>query len=117
MDKPFRTVEEQVALLESRGMATDGDTADILLREGYYSVVNGYKAPFIDRNASAAAKDDRYLPGSRFADVYSLFKFDRELRLLLFGRFSIAEETLKTVAAYCFSKSPCGPTRTLSQSS
>ena len=43
MDKPFKTVEEQVALLESRGMATDSNTPDILLREGYYSVVNGYK--------------------------------------------------------------------------
>ena len=41
MDKPFKTVEEQVALLESRGMATDSNTPDILLREGYYSVVNG----------------------------------------------------------------------------
>lgn len=108
MDKPFKTVEEQVALLESRGMATDSNTPDILLREGYYSVVNGYKAPFIDRDASAAAKDDRYLPGSKFEDVYSLFRFDRELRLLLFGRFSIAEETLKTVAAYCFSKVHAG---------
>ena len=40
MDKPFKTVEQQVALLESRGMATDSNTPDILLREEY-SVING----------------------------------------------------------------------------
>ena len=103
MDKPFKTVEEQVALLESRGMATDSNTPDILLREGYYSVVNGYKAPFIDRDASAAAKDDRYLPGSKFEDVYSLFRFDRELRL---HRRGDAENG----SGLLFLKSPCGPT-------
>ena len=45
MDKPFKTIEEQVELLEARGVATDDDTPEVLLREGYYSVVNGYKAP------------------------------------------------------------------------
>lgn len=82
MDKPFKTIEEQVELLEARGVATDDDTPEVLLREGYYSVVNGYKAPFIDKEKSESAKDDRYLPGTSFADIYALFMFDRELRML-----------------------------------
>lgn len=82
MDKPFKTIEEQVELLEARGVATDDDTPEVLLREGYYSVVNGYKAPFIDKEKTESAKDDRYLPGTSFADIYALFMFDRELRML-----------------------------------
>ncbi len=45
MDKPFKTIEEQIELIESRGMMTDENTPGILLREGYYSVINGYKTP------------------------------------------------------------------------
>lgn len=82
MDKPFKTIEEQVELLEARGVATDDDTPEVLLREGYYSVVNGYKAPFIDKEKTESAKDDRYLPGTSFTDIYALFMFDRELRML-----------------------------------
>lgn len=49
--KPFLTVEQQVDLLESRGMKTDERTGPVLLREGYYQVVNGYKEPFLDAGA------------------------------------------------------------------
>lgn len=49
MDKPFLTIRQQIDLLESRGVETSEATASILLREGYYSVVNGYKNPFVDR--------------------------------------------------------------------
>lgn len=82
MDKPFKTIEEQVELLEARGVATDDGTPEVLLREGYYSVVNGYKEPFVDKEKSESAKDDHYLPGTSFADIYALFMFDRELRML-----------------------------------
>ena len=63
-DKPFLTIDEQVQLLASRGVAVDKDTADILLREGYYSVVNGYKDPFIDPEKTAEAGDDRFAEGT-----------------------------------------------------
>lgn len=42
-DKPFLTIDEQVRLLESRGLDVDEDTGPTLMREGYYSIVNGYK--------------------------------------------------------------------------
>lgn len=100
MDKPFKTIDEQVAILRSRGLATDERTAGILEREGYYSVVNGYKGPFLDRGAMAENASDVYLPGARFSDLYRLFLFDRALRLTMFGYFAMAEATLKTTCAY-----------------
>lgn len=108
VDKPFKSILEQASLLESRGVCIDSETPDILMREGYYSVVNGYKDPFLDKAASVAAGDDKYVIGTKFSDIYNLFKFDRKLRLLMFGRFSVAEETLKTVVSYRFSERHIG---------
>lgn len=49
MDKPFKSVAEQIAILESRGLECDNDTRLVLEREGYYPVVNGYKDLFLDQ--------------------------------------------------------------------
>lgn len=103
-EKPFRTIAEQIAILESRGLATDRRAQQLLEREGYYQVVDGYKGPFLDRAATEAAGDDRYAPGARFADLYRLFSFDRELRGALLGAFARAEATLKATCAYCFTE-------------
>ena len=49
--KPFRTVEEQTQILESRGLTfSDKDAAArFLLKENYYTVVDGYKDAFDSR--------------------------------------------------------------------
>lgn len=103
MEKPFLTIEQQVELLRKRGMRVDGGTAPILMREGYYSVVNGYKEPFIDARATREARDDRYKEGSSFDSMYGLFAFDRDLRELTFHYLIRAEATVRTAVAYCFS--------------
>lgn len=107
--KEFKTVEEQIALLRSRGMEVDSDAAPVLLREGYYSVVNGYKGPFLDREAMQASSEDVYLPGTRFDWLYSLFRFDRELRGITFHYLMQAEAALETatVHAFCESHGDC----------
>ena len=92
MDKPFKTIEEQVSILQTRGLATNESTPTILEREGYYSIINGYKDIFIDKEAkSAAAGEDRFIKGTSFDDIYRLFRFDRDLRMLLFANLAIAE--------------------------
>lgn len=111
MDKPFKNIIEQVSILQSKGMITDRDTVRILEREGYYSVVNGYKDPFIDKHAkSAAGGEDRFANGTSFADLYRLFEFDRDLRMIMLRYFAIAEATLKTVCSYKFAESHQGET-------
>lgn len=72
------------------------------MREGYYAVINGYKTPYLDRDASKNANDDRYLAGTTFDDIYSLFEFDRSLRFLTFHNLIRAEATSKTAIAYTF---------------
>ena len=63
-DRPFLTIDEQVERLKTRGLSVDDETPSILLREGYYSIVNGYKTPFIDAEATEKAGDDRYNSGT-----------------------------------------------------
>lgn len=104
VEKPFKTIDEQIALLQMRGMATDDGTRSILEREGYYPVVNGYKDPFIDTWATGMAGDDRFRKGSTFSDLYALFVFDRELRLLFLKYAAMAEATLKVICSCCFTR-------------
>lgn len=104
MDKPFKTVEEQISILESRNMTTDQMTPLILKREGYYSVVNGYKSLFLINRKANQTGEDKYRDGTTFESVYRLFTFDRDLRMTMTRYFAQAEATLKTVCAYRFSE-------------
>lgn len=116
MGKPFLTIDQQVALLESRGVSTDGSTGPVLLREGYYSIVNGYKDPFIDSEKTTLAKDDRFIEGTSFSAIYDLFAFDRELRGITFRYLIKAEAAARTAIAYCFSEAHSDPNDYLSVS-
>ena len=102
--KPFLSTDGQVELLNERGVQTDGHTAATLLREGYYSVINGYKSPFIDEAATKRAGDDRYKAGTRFSDIYELFDFDRHLRETTFHYLVIIEAEWRTIVAHTFSE-------------
>ena len=104
MDKPFITIDEQVNKLRSRGLIVADSAKYILMRESYYAIINGYKEPFIDRELSGRANDDRYTAGSTFEDIYSLFIFDRKLRNLTFEYLIQAEAALKTAVIYVFSE-------------
>lgn len=98
------TVSDQVELLSRRGLKTDSRTAWVLEREGYYSIINGYKGPFLDTEQTQKAGDDRYRDGTSFNDVYMLYLFDRDLRFLLFRMTTLAEAILKTVCSHEFTR-------------
>ena len=86
------------------------------MREVYYSIVNGYKDPFLDTGKSKEAGEDRYLEGISFSDLYTLFTFDRELRSLTFRHLILAEAKIKTAVAYAFSNAHRAPEAYLLQS-
>lgn len=104
MYRPFMAVENQVQRLNKRGLQTDTRTPWILEREGYYSVVNGYKDPFLDKEAGIRTHEDQYLPNTSFNELYALFVFDRNLRFLLFRMTTLSEAILKTICSYEFTK-------------
>ncbi|MCL2883352.1 MAG: Abi family protein [Coriobacteriia bacterium] len=101
MNKPFKTINEQIEILNSRGVITDEETAGILRREGYYSIVNGYKGLFLHHSKDG---QESYKHGVTFNEIYRLFTFDRSLRMILFKYIAIAESALKTITAYKFAE-------------
>lgn len=115
--KEFKTIAEQISILESRGMHVGREASAILLRENYYSVINGYKDPFLDKKAMQSSADDVYVEGSRFEWVFSLFQFDRELRRITFSYLIQAEAALKTATVYAFCENHRGCSDYLERSS
>lgn len=102
--KDFKTIEELVQLLESRGVITDEWTPLAIERESYYAIVNGYKGPFLDKQAMTSTHEDVYLPGTRFEWIYYLFMFDRDLRAITFRYLAQAEAIIKSAVVYSFCK-------------
>lgn len=115
--KEFKTIAEQVSILEARGMKVGQEAATILLRENYYSVVNGYKDPFLDKETMRSNADDVYFAGTEFGWLYGLFKFDRELRQTTFNYLIQAEAALKTATVYAFCEKHRGCSDYLDRSS
>ena len=102
MPKDFKTIEELIDILESRGVQTDEHTANILKRESYYAVVNGYKDTFLDRRAMERSDGDLYKPGTTFENIYDLFIYDRMLRQAVMPYLMAAETAVKSAVVYAF---------------
>ena len=102
MSKPFLTYEEQIELLKSKGIKIikNKSTVEILQRENYYRVINGYKDLFIDKNSS----EEQFIEGTKFSEIYALYNFDRSLRNLFLEKILKIENSIKSVIAYEFSK-------------
>ena len=105
-DKEFKTTDELISLLISRGV--DISTPEQksfckkgLQRFGYYNIINGYKKLFLDTSSST---DDIYKSGTTFNEIYFLFQFDKQLRSLFFKYTLEVETNIKSLIAYIFSK-------------
>lgn len=109
--KPFKTIDEQVEILRSRGLGISDQNraAAFLLRENYYAVVNGYKDAFLDLEASNLAGEDRYRDGSTFDALSRVFIFDKELRDVTMAILLEAEAAMRTATVYAFCSVHGGP--------
>lgn len=103
--KPFSTVESQIEILKSRGLIFQNEerAAETLKFENYYNIVNGYKRLLLDLEKSNE-QSDYFLEGSSFEELYSLFQFDRNLKMLFMRAFIMFENHFKSVMVYEFSK-------------
>ncbi len=99
-EKPFKTHNQMLKILRSRGMIiSDGSKAKrILERENYYCIINGYKTLFID----SSHNDEYYKPGTTFDEVFALFSLDRELKRMLLPELLKVEGFIKSTIAYNF---------------
>lgn len=93
-EKPALTFEEQLGLLESRGMLfSDRKSAIAALRRISYYRLSAYWHP-------AKRPDNSFVPGSSFEQVLALYEFDRRLRLLALDAIERVEVQLRTAITY-----------------
>ena len=103
-DKPFKTIDEQLDILENRNVKIPDreEAKQFLLKEGYYSVINGYKDAFIDRKRSNELNEDYYKDDTYFTSFMLIYTFDRALRRVTLGKLMNAEAIMKTASVYAF---------------
>lgn len=90
------TFSDQVALLEQRGLVIpDKAKAEFYLSQLNYYRFSAYCLPFEQDHAS-----HQFLAGTKFDDVFNLYVFDRELRLLVLDAIERFEVSLRTQLAY-----------------
>ncbi len=104
-DKEYKTHQELLTILRNRGMSIeksyDSQVIDILKKENYYNVVNGYKDLFIV--SSSTSSSEQFKTGTTFDEVYALYNFDRDIRHIYLKYLLQIENTFKTVLAHEFS--------------
>lgn len=97
--KEFKSINEQILLLKSRGMIFNREAeASWLLRDfNYYNIINGYKDPFL-------SSEDTFKKNTSFEEVYSLYMFDKKLKDIFLKYILKIETILRSIIAYEFSK-------------
>ncbi|MBP3507457.1 MAG: Abi family protein [Lachnospiraceae bacterium] len=94
----YKTVDEQIELLKSRNLSFKNENlAKKNLRcYGYYSIINGYKSPYLDNENG---KEDHYKDGVTFEQIFSLFTFDHRIKSAVMLSMLDFEEHLRAVTA------------------
>jgi len=96
--KPPLDIPAQIKLLKSRGMTfADEDRAIRVLSHVNYYRLRAYWLPFEKTGQTQTAENNHSLQdGTEFDDIYSLYVFDRRLRVLLLKAIERVEIALRT---------------------
>lgn len=100
-DKPFKTYDEQIKILESRHI-TIPDYAfarNVLGSLSYYTIINGYKNTFLSVKGT-----DNFVEGTNFNDLYTLHMIDTNINNTILKYILFVERYLKTRIAYIVSE-------------
>ena len=100
MIKTFKTIDEQIEILKSKGLNIDDIeyAKAVLLRENYF-FISGYRHLFLK-----SSKDRMFVPGASFKELYAMFNFDRQIRNIFFKNILIVENNAKSIFSYQLSK-------------
>lgn len=99
-NKIFKSLDEQLDILKSRGLIVQNEeyATNILFRENYF-FISGYRHLFM-----RSAKDNHFLVGTTFEELYAMFTFDRRIRNIVFKYLLIVENNVKSILSYTLSK-------------
>ncbi len=102
MEKKFKTYNQQMRYLrDSKNIECCGsDNKTILVRTGYFNLINGYKTPFV-QSVDSLGKHI-YYGGTQIEHFYAVKVFDDEIRHILLKYLTKVEEEMRTVIGYEF---------------
>lgn len=101
-DKFFLTYNQPMRKLRNdKHILCNGSShKKILVRAGYFNIINGYKNPFV------SGQDDGgnhfYISGTSIDQLQAVKKFDEQLRSFLLRYITQVEEETRTLAGYKF---------------
>ena len=103
--KPWLTYDEQLDLLESRGLViNDREGATIYLKSVGYYRLSGYWYPFRMRSSGHREgidiPSDQLQPGISFDEIAAVCNFDRKLRVSIWEAIERIEIALRVALAY-----------------
>lgn len=98
--KPFKTLEEQIDILESRNLKFKDEekTKLYLLRNNYYNIINCYSKFFI------SSKTNHYYENVYFEDILEVYHFDKEIKHAVFKFVLEVERHFKSILAYNYAQ-------------
>ncbi|WP_314975844.1 Abi family protein [Actinomyces bouchesdurhonensis] len=99
--KPFKSVDDQIAILQDRGMEIcDDEFARRALREiGYYRL-SGYSYPYRAVQAETGLLSDNFIEGTTIEKVVKLYRFDQELRAVTGLQLAKIEIVLRVMISH-----------------
>lgn len=106
-EKVWLSLQEQADLLmKERGLIADRESLIRHLREVGYYRLSGYWYIFKRCNAAEAEdpSDERFIEGTAFEEIWSLYTFDRQLRLVTLDAIERVEVYFRTQLAYELAK-------------
>lgn len=104
MKKRYEVIEEQIERLKQKGLKfkDENKARKIILRENHFYITEGYEDVFIDLKESnkrfVVYEEDTY-----FEELYAIYKFDRDLKGLIFDYINMVENNVKSYVSYAFS--------------
>ena len=98
IDKNFTTIEQQIDILKKRGLkfGSEETASSLLLRFGYYNIINGYKDPYI----TVINDNEKYKDNVTFEQIYSLYSLDRAIRNEVMNSLLEFEDNLRAILSY-----------------
>lgn len=95
MYKKYMTIDEQIDLLKIKKLKFKNEKlAKRALQEvGYYKLINAYKIPFLVNDGIK----NEYMDNVYFEDIYNLYKFDAELKTIVFEAATNIEINFKSL--------------------
>lgn len=103
-NKVFKTTDELIQLLASRGMCMSsskkGYAKKSLQHYGYYNLINGYNKLFL----KTKDPEDVFKNGTTLEEIVALYEFDSELRNIVMKSILPFETNVKALIAYYFPK-------------